>query len=385
MARSTLRFGLCKMHSAEVIVIGGGMFGAAIAYGLARRNVDTVMLDGADDALRAARGNFGLVWVQSKGLGMHRYTAWSRESARLWTAFAADLHDSAGIDVGHRNQGGMQLLLGDAEVEARHETMERMRQQAGADGFACEIIDRKAIRDLLPGLEIGDAVSAASFSPDDGDVNPLKLLRAMQRGFTRLGGRYRSCREVTGIEHRGGVFVAKTAGGDFAAPKIVLAAGHGISRLAPMVGLCAPIRPQRGQILVTERVQSRLDMPVGSIRQTDEGGFQFGVSEEDLGFDDGTTLAVMRDIARRAIACFPQFASLRLLRSWGCIRVLTPDKCAVYDESTSHPGAYIATSHSGVTLAAINAHHVARWVADGAVPPGFAQFSAQRFNVPATA
>jgi glycine/D-amino acid oxidase-like deaminating enzyme len=279
----------------------------------------------------------------------------------------------------------MQLLLGDAEVEARHDTINQMREQAGTDGFACEIIDRKAIRDLLPGIEIGDGVSAASFSPDDGDVNPLKLLRAMHRGFARLGGRYHACCAVTDIAHRGGVFMAKTAGGNFIAPKIVLAAGHGISALAPMVGLCAPIRPQRGQILVTERVQRRLDMPVGSIRQTDEGGFQFGVSEEDLGFDDGTTLGVTRDIARRAIASFPQLASLRLLRSWGCIRVLTPDKCAVYDQSTSHPGAYVATSHSGVTLAAINAHHVAHWVADGAIPPGFAQFSAQRFNVPPTA
>ncbi len=373
------------MHSADAIVVGGGMFGAAIAYGLARRNVDTIMLDGADDVLRAARGNFGLVWVQSKGLGMQRYTAWSRESAKLWGGFAADLLDSAAIDVSHRNQGGIQLLLGDEEVESRRGIIEQMRQQAGPDGFDCEIIGRKAVQEMLPGLRIGDDVTAGSFSPDDGDVNPLRLLRAMHRGFMRLGGRYRSNCEVSDIAYRDGVFMAETASGRFAAPKIVLAAGHGISRLAPMVGLKAPIRPQRGQVLITERVQGHLDMPVGSIRQTDEGGFQFGVSEEDIGFDDGTTLDVTHDIARRVLRCFPQLASLRLIRSWGCIRVLTPDKCAVYDESKSHPGAFIATSHSGVTLAAINAHHVSRWIDDGATPPGFAQFSAERFDVPATA
>ena len=372
------------MHGADVIVVGGGMFGAAIAYGLARRNIDTVMLDGADDSLRAARGNFGLVWVQGKGLGLQRYATWSRESATLWTDFAADLHDSAGIDVSHRNDGGMNLLLGDEEVEARQRDIDAMRQQAGPDGYDCEIIDRDAIQDLLPGIRIGDAVTAASFSPDDGDVNPLRLLRAMHRGFTRLGGRYRSCCEVADITHQGGVFVAKTAGGCFTAPRIVLAAGHGISRLAPMVGLRAPIRPQRGQIVVTERVQTRFNLPVGSIRQTDEGGFQFGVSQEDLGFNDGTTLAVTRDIVRRALRCFPQFASLRVLRGWACIRVLTPDGCAVYDESQTHPGAFVATSHSGVTLAAINAHHVSRWIAEGATPPGFAQFSAERFDVPTT-
>jgi glycine/D-amino acid oxidase-like deaminating enzyme len=65
--------------------------------------------------------------------------------------------------------------------------------------------------------------------------------------------------------------------------------------------------------------------------------------------------------------------------------VLTPDGAAIYDESQSHPGAYVATSHSGVTLAAINARHAARWIAGGATEPGFERFSARRFDVQAAA
>jgi glycine/D-amino acid oxidase-like deaminating enzyme len=65
--------------------------------------------------------------------------------------------------------------------------------------------------------------------------------------------------------------------------------------------------------------------------------------------------------------------------------VLTPDGAAIYDESETHPGAFVATSHSGVTLAAINARHVARWIAAGETQPGFEKFSARRFDVQAAA
>ena len=152
-----------------------------------------------------------------------------------------------------------------------------------------------------------------------------------------------------------------------------------------MVGLKVPIRPERGQVLITERVRPLLRIPVGRIRQTNEGTLQLGNSAEEVGFDDGTTIDVTRGIARRAVRTFPILAGVRLIRTWGCIRVLTPDMAAIYDESQSHPGAYVATSHSGVTLAAINARHVARWIATGEMRPGFERFSARRFDVQAAA
>ena len=373
------------MHSADVIVVGGGSFGAAVAYGLVRQGVDTVILDGSDDSLRAARGNFGLVWVQSKGMGLQRYADWSRESAHLWTHFADDLQDSAGIHVNYQNGGGLNLLLSEEERDTCRRNIDIMRQQAGADGYDAEIIERDEIQKLVPGLRIGDEVAGASFGPHDGHANPLRLLRALHRGFKYLGGRYFSRNEVVTIKHDGKAFIAQTVEESFTAPKIVIACGHGITKLAPMVGLKAPIRPQRGQVLVTERIEATTEMALGSIRQTDEGGFMFGNSEEEVGFNDGTTLPVTGNIAARAVKAFPQLAKVRLVRNWGCIRVLTPDKCAIYDESETMPGAYVATSHSGVTLAAVNAHHVANWVVSGDTPTDFDHFSARRFDVPAAA
>ena len=368
------------METFDVIVVGGGLFGPATAYGLRQQGLNTIVLDDGDDVLRAARGNFGLVWVQSKGMGMHRYHAWSRESARLYRDFAAELKEGSGVAVAHRNDGGMHILLVEAEREQRRREMDIMRQQAGVDGFECKIIEREEVEKMLPGVRLGDEVVGASFSKHDGDVNPLKLLRALHTSFRRMGGKLRTDCRVENIRHDGAAFIAETRNGSFTAPKIVLACGHGITRLAPMVGLDTPIVPQRGQVLVTERAEPVLDMALGSVRQTDEGTVQIGNTEEDVEYDDGTTLTASQAMARRAVKSFPQLAGLRLIRTWGCIRVLTPDKCAIYDESEEYPGAYVATSHSGVTLAAVNARHTARWIATGEMTPSFEEFSAKRFN-----
>ena len=71
-------------QASDAVVIGGGLVGAAIAYGLVRKGLEVVLLDEGDVAYRASRGNFALVWVQGKGDGQPAYTQWTRASASEW-------------------------------------------------------------------------------------------------------------------------------------------------------------------------------------------------------------------------------------------------------------------------------------------------------------
>jgi glycine/D-amino acid oxidase-like deaminating enzyme len=144
--------------------------------------------------------------------------------------------------------------------------------------------------------------------------------------------------------------------------RLVLAAGIGNARLAPQVGLVAPVETTRGQILVTERLKPFLHYPMNGLRQTDEGTVQIGGTNEDVGLDDSTTPDKIKLIAQRAVDKFPALARARLVRAWGALRVLTPDGYPIYDASTEFPGAYVATSHSGVTLAAAHAMQIAPWM-----------------------
>ncbi len=155
----------------------------------------------------------------------------------------------------------------------------------------------------------------------------------------------------------------------FAAGKLVIAAGLGSRKLAPMVGLDMPVSPLRGQIVVTERLRPLLDIATVNLRQTDEGSVLMGTSQEDVGFDNGTTLPVMRDIAASNLATFPILRDASVVRVWGALRVMSPDGFPIYEQSATHPGAFAATCHSGVTLAGAHALALAPAIMAGA-PPG---------------
>jgi hydrogen cyanide synthase HcnC len=369
------------MRHFDAIVIGGGLVGTAIGYGLVRSGLKVALLDEGDIAFRASRGNFGLVWVQSKGLGAPHYQRWTRASAEEWPALAAELQQCTGINVGLEQQGGVQLCLSPDELAKRAAMMEQMRREAGNFGFEYRMLDRAELCAMLPGL--GSAVVGASWTPYDGHANSLALFHALHAAFAARGGTYLPNRSVTEASAAPGDFRIESGGEAIGAAKIVLAAGLGNAALAPLFGLSAPVRPQRGQILVTERTARSWPIPLGSIRQTPEGSILLGSSEEEVGFDTGQKPEIMQNIARRAVLSFPWIAELQIVRAWAALRVMPPDGLPIYDESERFPGAFTANCHSGVTLAGAHANLFAPMVASGALDPMMNPFSARRFDVPA--
>ena len=93
----------------DYAIIGGGVVGLSVAWGLLKRGLTVTVLDGDDGAFRASRGNFGLVWVQSKGMTQPRYARWSQQSAAIWAEFAAELGANTGQAVPLEQKGGYDL------------------------------------------------------------------------------------------------------------------------------------------------------------------------------------------------------------------------------------------------------------------------------------
>jgi glycine/D-amino acid oxidase-like deaminating enzyme len=241
-----------------------------------------------------------------------------------------------------------------------------------------EMLPASAVKRMLP--LIGPEVSGGSFCPLDGHVNSLRTFRAFHTGMKLFGVDYLPERAVSAIEHSGGEFRLSTARGAIRASKVVLAAGNANQKLAPMVGLSAPMGPTRGQIVVTERTMPFLPHPLTTIRQTDEGTVMIGDSKEDELDDRALNHAVSTVMADRAQRMFPHLARLNVIRTWAGIRVMPQDGFPIYDESESHPGAFVACCHSGVTLAPNHAFEVARMVAAGALERELVgAFSAHRF------
>lgn len=372
-----------RIRDADFAVIGGGLVGVAIGWGLARLGRRVTILDEGDVAFRASRGNFSLVWVQSKGLGMPRYAAWTKLSSDSWGGLAEILKRDTAIDVQFRRPGGFNLALGDSELERKSLHIKRLHNQPDTVRYGYEIVDRARLQAMLPA--IGPDVVGGIYCPLDGHTNALKLLRALHAGFAALGGVYRPACAVERIVPESGGFRIEHGGGTLMAGRVILAAGNGNARLAPMLGLTAAVRPQRGQIVVTERLKPFLNHPIVTIRQTDEGSVMLGDSLEEAGFDDTVGTGVISTIAERAVRSFPLLGRANVVRSWAALRVMTRDGFPIYDQSRAHPGAFLTTCHSGVTLAAAHALHLAPLLAAGTLPDDFAPFSARRFDVQAAA
>lgn len=367
------------MGQHQTTVVGGGLVGAAIAYGIAREGMHVRVLDQGDVAFRASRGNFGLVWVQSKGRKLPRYARWSRDAAQLWPTLQKELMALTGVDVGLRQPGGFWLAFSDDEMTARYEMLDALNRKAG--GIPFQMMDPSELREYLPG--VGPSVVGGSFCPLDGHANPLMLLRALYAGLRQMGAELMTGVDVKQIKHvaDSGLFeVTANDGQQWKSERLVLAAGLGNARLATQVGLHAPVMPSRGQILITERLKPFLAYPTNKARQTCEGTVQIGSTSEDVGLDDGTTPDKIEWLANRAVATFPALSRARLVRAWGALRPMTPDGFPIYEESEVCPGAFVVACHSGVTLAATHAYLIGPWLCGtGESPPDMEAFKGNRF------
>jgi glycine/D-amino acid oxidase-like deaminating enzyme len=367
----------------DIAIVGGGLVGASIAYGLAGSGRRIAVLDEGDRAHRASRGNFGLVWVQGKGAGLSDYGSWTQASAHLWPKLAADLLRASGIDVALSQPGGAHLCLSRNELDQRAARIGSLLGQPGFERYRIDVLDHAALARRIPGL--GPDVVGGTWCDLDGHCNPLRLLDALRVAGARAGASYLPRAAVGQIAPQRGGFALDTSAGPMHARRVVLAAGLGNARLAPMVGLSAPVVPNQGQVIARERVRPFLTVPIETLRQTDDGTVLVGDSQRDVGFDETLAIDVLATMAARAVRMFPALAGVRVTRAWAALRVMTPDGFPVYAASRTAPGAFVVTCHSGVTLAAVHAYRLAPAILADAWPAALEPYSPARFDVRAAA
>lgn len=362
----------------DYAIIGGGVVGLSVAWGLLKRGLTVTVLDGSDGAFRASRGNFGLVWVQSKGLNQPRYARWSQQSAAIWAEFAEELEHDTGTAVPLQQEGGYDLHFSEDALQATVEKYRRLKAALNGD-YPFEVLGHNALRKEEP--HVGPKVVGAILHHQDGQANPLRLLMALAAGVRRMGGHVLTGKTVTDVTGTGGFRIACADGTTVGAGKVVLSAGLGAAELGPRLGFKAPVRPQRGQVLITEKLPKLINRPSLIARQVDEGGIQIGATNEEVGLNDGVTQPGLSGLAADAMAAYPALARAQLVRSWGALRVLSPDGLPIYQESADMPGAYLVTCHSGITLAAAHARLLPGWLEGAGDAPDLEVFGEARFAV----
>ena len=365
----------------DICVIGGGFMGTAAALGLVKTGARVLMVDRISTVQKASKANFGLVWSQSKGLGNRAYSRLSVKATLAFKEFAGRLEQESGIDAELRLGAGLVLTIGETELAARKKFIQQMHHDArlSNETHPSRMVDRHEIQELVGKTPLGENVSGGSFSDIDGDVNPLLLLRAMRKVFSGKSGHFLQGCSVNAIERNRGTYVLDTTLGTIEVPTIVMAAGLGNIKLAAMMGKTVPLAPEKGQLLVTERVAPFLSFPMSGIRQTVNGTVMIGYTNEDTGFEVSTTASGATQLSRRALQIFPGLGHVRVVRSWGGLRILTGDGAPIYDKIDEN--AYLLATHSAVTLASVHASLLPDWILGGPRPDEIQPFSLERFNV----
>ena len=357
-------------RGSDVVVVGGGIRGLCIAYYLTRSGVGVTLVEKGFLGSGASSANAGLVNVSQKVPG--HYTLWSLLSADMYPEFVAGLD----AEVDYQRDGFLRVAETEADVE---DVIQRAQTQSRVPGVKVEILDARRARTLEPALSSG--IAAASFCAQDGNVDPLKLVRAVGRAARRHGARILHHCEVTGIRLEGGrVAAVATREGEIATEVVVDAAGISVPDVARMVALRVPILPQRGQMFQLEALPPLLHRPVQGLRQLRSGTVMVGTTNEFVGHDRRVTYEAGADILARARRLVPALAGARVIRGWAGLRPMSPDGLPIYDAVAEVPGFFVAVGHSGITLAPITGQVFLDLITQGRTDLPVAPYSLSRFS-----
>ncbi len=154
------------------------------------------------------------------------------------------------------------IFIGHTAIKDRKRKLGQLAAQSKSKAYDVELLDRSAVQALFPDIQLGEQVEGAGFSAHDGHVNPLYLMRACHAGIVRHGDIYVPDHRVVDISRNGSTWTARTKHGDFETPRLVLAAGLGLTNLATKAGLKVPLIGSVDPILVTERTRPIFPYPM---------------------------------------------------------------------------------------------------------------------------
>jgi glycine oxidase len=374
-------------RSADVIIVGAGAIGTAIAWRCAQRGLAVTVVD--PEPTRGA-------WHTAAGMlapitELH-YTETpllrlGLDSLDRFPDFAAEVSAEAGIDVGFRRCGTLAVAWDSADLAA----LADLQAFATRLGVGAELLAGRELRRLEPALAPG--LPGGLLAAGDHHVDPRQLHAALTAAGERRG--VRSVRSAAALQVAAGRMVGVRLADGTVLPggQVVLAAGSwsgGVDGVPAAVR--APVRPVKGQTL-------RLRMPTASrlrhvirgsvhgspiyVVPRDDGRLVVGATVEDAGFDQRPRAGAVYELLRDAQSVLPELSEAVLEEVCTGLRPGSPDNAPIIG-ATGPSGLIFATGHyrNGVLLAPVTADGIAALVADGQLPDVLTPFTPTRFAEP---
>lgn len=358
----------------RVVVAGGGIIGASIAYHLARRGAQVTLCEKARPAARATEKSFA--WINATFSKQPRpYLEFNWLGMAGWRRLEQELRGELRVQWG----GSVEWYPAGPDAEQLRADVRRHQEW----GYAAHLVEEAEFRRLLPGVVPGP-FAAASFSEHEGTVDPVHAVNVLLEGARQAGARVLHPWEVTGLDlAQGRIRAVKTTRGDFRADALVLACGVDTPRVAEMAGVAVPLKDSPGVLAHSApvaRVLERVALAPGAhMKQKLDGrivtGSSFGGSPTT-----NSSQAYAEHLLREAARFVPRFKQAPLERATLGWRVMPRDEFPIIGFADRCPNLYVAAMHSGVTLAPLIGQLAALEILDGARVDLLAPYRLSRFT-----
>jgi sarcosine oxidase subunit beta len=334
----------------------------------------------------------GLLLLQSKKPGLHLELA--LKSLQRFPALTQELNG----DIEYERKGGVVVIETEEEFAAMQVFVEKQKKH----GVDILLLNRYQTRVKEPALS--EDIIGATFSPLDSQAHPILLTIGFLRSAQQKGVKVFTNTPVRAIElDHGRVAAVVTDKGKIKTRFMINAAGAFAAEIGEMVNLTIPIKPRRGQILVTEAVPPILKCCILSakyiaakfnpniagageagfaVKQTVSGNILIGSTREFVGFARHTTYEGIHSIAKNVLRVIPGIKILRIIRAFAGLRPYTPDGLPILGKVDTIDGFIMAAGHEGdgITLAPITGEIIAKLVSTGSAPRLCGELGLERFS-----
>ena len=344
----------------DVIVIGAGAIGTSIAYQLAKTGARVTVFDRGQVGGGATGASAGMIQINPDRSTPTSLVTLELESSRLFPALAAELRDRTGMDIGYRPSP----LLHVAFLPEDDAPLRAHRAWQADHGVAVSWLDRTAALDLEPSLT--PDLRAALYYPDDHQLMPLALVRALARTAVDLGATVREGAGVDRLLTEGDRVVGVAIGDErLHAGEVVIANGAWASAWSDTLRTPLPVRPVRGQMVALRTIGTGLRHVVSSfegyVLTKADGSTYVGTTVEEAGYDARPTAAGIGRLLALAPRLVPRLADASVGAAWAGLRPATVDGRPLIGRVPGWQGVTLAVGHfrDGILLAPITGELVA--------------------------
>lgn len=354
------------MATSDVIVIGGGIIGCSVAHECARRGAKVRVIEARTVAGGATQASAGVLAPFIEGHGHPLLRELGARSLELYDAFVATASEDSGLPVEYRRCGTLEVAPDDA-------TAERLRQRDEPEGVA-RWHDGRAARSLEPALS--ESTRGALLIATHGYVAAGALTDALAWGAVRYGAQLETGHRIAGVRTQpAGVTVVAEDGTTWNAAEAILCTGSWLAdiQLYPPASTRVSITPIRGQLLKLAWKGTPLSRVIWGpncyVVPWTDGHVLVGATVEDVGFDERTTAAGVRDLLEAVCELLPEAWGATFVEARAGLRPATAVGLPIIGRSPILPRVTYAAGHyrNGILLAPLTAQLVADLVLDGVV------------------